>query len=223
VLVSLPMFTGLVETTGKLKARERRGPGFRLKFATELGPLALGESIAVSGVCLTVSELDAAGFSADVSVETAERTTLGRVPLESALNLERSLRVGDRLGGHLVTGHVDAVARVVSVEPAGEARRVQVRVPEPLLGLLAPKGSVALDGVSLTVNGAKGDRIELMLIPHTLGVTNLSSLAPGRELNLEVDLVARYVVRFLSVTGGGADHGLAGALARAGFQLPERQ
>jgi riboflavin synthase len=193
------MFTGLVETTGQLAARERRGPGFQLRITTDLGPLALGESIAVSGVCLTVTECAAGQFSADVSVETAEKTTLGRLAAGAALNLERSLQVGDRLGGHMVTGHVDGVARVATIEPAGDAQRVLVEVPEPLLPLVAAKGSVALDGVSLTVNAVLGDRIELMLIPHTLSITNLGNLTQSTELNIEVDLVARYVVRFLQM------------------------
>lgn len=210
------MFTGLVETTGTLRARERRGPGFRLEIACDLRPLELGESIAVSGVCLTVAETSSKGFAADVSIETVERTTLGRVASGSRLNLERSLAVGDRLGGHLVSGHVDAVARVVAVEPAGEARRVTIAAPAPVLPFIAPKGSVALDGVSLTVNAVSGDRFELMLIPHTLQVTNLGALRPGAELNLEVDLVARYVVRWLEASGASG-HTLADALARAGF------
>lgn len=195
------MFTGLVEATGELKAREPRGPGFRLEIGTDLEALSLGESIAVSGVCLTVTELGKAGFFADVSLETVEKTTLGRLQPGRALNLERSLSVGDRLGGHLVSGHVDGVARASSIEPAGEAVRVIVTAPTALMPFIAPKGSIALDGVSLTVNAVSGDQIELMLIPHTLGVTNLGALAVGDELNLEIDLVARYVVRFLEVSG----------------------
>jgi riboflavin synthase len=194
------MFTGLVETTGALAAREPRGPGFRLEIASELGPLELGESIAVSGACLTVAEIGEGRFFADVSLETVQKTTLGKVAIGSQLNLERSLRVGDRLGGHWVTGHVDALARVVSTEAVGDALRVVVAVPEPLLAFVAAKGSVALDGVSLTVNAVVGDRIELMLIPHTLALTNLKALAPGSELNLEIDLVARYVVRYLEAS-----------------------
>lgn len=195
------MFTGLVETTGKLVRREPRGPGSRLEIETDLGPLSLGESVAVSGVCLTVAALGESRFSADVSLETIEKTTLGRLPLGRSLNLERSLRVGDRLGGHLVSGHVDGVARVLAIEPAGEARRVVVGAPQPLLPFIAAKGSITLDGVSLTVNAIEAERIELMLIPHTLSVTSLGTLAVGDELNVEIDLVARYVVRFLQTSG----------------------
>jgi riboflavin synthase len=209
------MFTGLVETTGKLRGRERRGPGFRLRIATELGPLELGESIAVSGACLTVVEHDASGFSADVSVETAEKTTLGRIGIGSAVNLERSLRLGDRLGGHLVTGHVDAVARVSSADPVGDALRVGVTIPAELAAFVAAKGSVTLDGVSLTVNERLPQGFEVMLIPHTREVTNLGAVRPGLEMNLEVDLLARYVVGYL--THARETPGLKAALENAGI------
>jgi riboflavin synthase len=215
------MFTGLVETTGALSAREPRGPGFRLVLATRLSPLELGESIAVSGACLTVAAILPSGFAADVSHETVEKTTLGRLAIGAQVNLERSLQLGDRLGGHLVTGHVDGVARLVSIEPAGEARRIMVDLPPALLPFVAAKGSVALDGVSLTVNAVHGSRIELMLIPHTLTLTNLGGLRAGSELNLEIDLVARYVVRWLEASGAGPpDQGLVRALERAGFTPP---
>jgi riboflavin synthase len=194
------MFTGLVETTGTLRSREPRGPGFRLAIGCDLEGLELGESIAVSGVCLTVAAIEPGVFAADVSLETVEKTTLGRLPIGAAVNLERSLRVGDRLGGHLVSGHVDGVARVLELEAVGEARRVSCSIPAELRRFVAAKGSVALDGVSLTVNALSPDGVELMLIPHTLAVTNLGALVAGSELNLEVDLVARYVVRHLEAT-----------------------
>jgi riboflavin synthase len=199
------MFTGLVETTGELSRRDRRGPGFRLRVDTKLGPFELGESVAVSGACLTVIAFDATGFEADVSLETADKTTLGRVPLGSAVNLERSLAVGDRLGGHLVTGHVDGLARVESVETIGEAWRVVVVPPKELARFVAPKGSVTLDGVSLTVNGVQPHTFDVMLIPHTREVTNLGRLKAGTELNMEVDLIARYVIRHLEAMGATAD------------------
>ncbi|MCL4753425.1 MAG: riboflavin synthase [Myxococcales bacterium] len=211
------MFTGLVETTGELRARERRGPGFRLEVACTLGPLELGDSIAVSGACLTVIAHDERGFSADVSLETAEKTTLGRLPLGARVNLERSLRVGDRLGGHLVSGHVDGVAKVRSVESVGEAWRVWVEPPAELARFVAPKGSVTLDGTSLTVNGLQGDAFDVMLIPHTREVTNLGRLAAGVELNMEVDLVARYVLRYLDASSADPDARLRDVLERAGF------
>lgn len=214
------MFTGLVETTGELRARQRRGPGFRLEIACQLGELELGESIAVSGACLTVVAHGPAGFEADVSLETADKTTLGRLPLGARVNLERSLRLGDRLGGHLVTGHVDGVARVKSVETVGEAWRVSVKPPESLARYVAAKGSVCLDGVSLTVNAVSGDSFDVMLIPHTREVTNFGRLSPEVELNMEVDLVARYVLRYLDVQSANPDARLYEALERAGFIRP---
>ena len=218
------MFTGLVEKTGVLRQRQRRGPGFRLEIEVDLGPLELGESIAVSGVCLTVIEMLANGFAADVSVETVEKTTLGRCAIGSAVNLERSLALGDRLGGHLVSGHVDAVARVKSVTSSGDAWNVTVEPPRELMSFLAPKGSVTLDGVSLTINRSHETAIELMLIPHTREVTNLGDLRVGSELNLEVDLLSRYVVHYLSRIGGAqsGESGLVDALARAGLMPSEK-
>jgi len=211
------MFTGLIETTGELRSRQARGPGFRLVVGTSLGPFELGESIAVSGACLTVVESSAQHFAADVSLETADKTTLGALPLGARVNLERSLALGERLGGHLVTGHVDAVAEVLSVESVGEAWRVKVRAPRQLARFVAAKGSVALDGVSLTVNTVADDAFEVMLIPHTREVTNFSLLAPGVRLNMEVDLVARYVLRYLDASEDDPDARLHGLLARAGF------
>jgi riboflavin synthase len=198
------VFTGLVAGTGTLKSRERRGPGYRLVIGTAgvagFEQLAMGESIAVSGACLTVVAFGPDSFEADVSIETAEKTTLGRVALGSELNLERSLRVGDRLGGHWVSGHVDGVARVESIDVQGDAWRVSVGFPEEHRRFLAPKGSVVLDGVSLTVNEVDARALRVTLIPHTREVTNFKHLVPGTELNLEVDLVARYLVSYLDAT-----------------------
>ena len=193
------MFTGIVQTLGALEARERRGPGFRIRVTAPFGALMLGESIAVNGACLTVEQCLPTGFSADVSAETHDKTTLGRIALGSPVNLERALAAGDRLGGHFVSGHVDAVCHVAEVAAIGSAKRVRIRAPEALMHLVAVKGSVTLDGVSLTVNAVRGTSIELMLIPHTLQATTLSSLHPGQDLNLEVDLLARYVERCMNV------------------------
>ena len=212
------MFTGLVETTGTLGRRVSLGAGFRIQVLTALGPLALGESVSVSGACLTVVSANGQGFEADVSVETIERTILGELASGARVNLERAVAAGDRLGGHLVTGHVDGIATAVAVEPAGEATRVAFEPPEELLRLIAGKGSVALDGVSLTVNRVEGQRFEVMLVPHTTAVTTLGELFVGRKLNLEVDLVARYVVRYLEAALPEHQRpGLEAALARAGF------
>ncbi len=212
------VFTGLVAATGNIEARSVRGPGLRLAIRSGLGGLEVGESVNVSGACLTVVEQSSGRFEADLTRETAAVTTLGRLPVGSALNLERALRLTDRLGGHLVTGHVDAVVEVRAYEAAGEARHLVVTLPRPLKALVAPKGSVALDGVSLTVNEVGTDSFGVMLIPQTLGTTTLGALRPGRELNLEVDLLARYAVRWLEASReGSADDGLRGALERGGW------
>ena len=212
------VFTGLVETTGTLGRRTPLGEGFRIGIVTSLGPLTLGESVSVSGACLTVVSANGQGFEADVSVETSERTILGSLATGERVNLERAVAAGDRLGGHLVTGHVDGIATITSLESRGEATRVVVEPPPELLRLIAGKGSVALDGVSLTVNRAEGHRFDIMLIPHTMAVTTLGSLFVGRKLNLEVDLVARYVVRYLEAAlPENQKPGLEAALARAGF------
>lgn len=184
--------------------------------------LELGESIAVSGACLTVVSCSATSFDADVSLETAEKTTLGRLPLGSELNLERSLRVGDRLGGHWVSGHVDGVGRVASIEEQGDGWLVRVHFTEELRRFVAQKGSVALDGVSLTVNDVSGQELCVMLIPHTRAVTALKHWKAGAELNVEVDLVARYLVSYFEVTAqkpaAAADASFALALERAGYK-----
>jgi riboflavin synthase len=191
-------------------------------IATDLGQLALGESIAVSGACLTVVERDGASFAADVSLETVEKTTLGRIPAGARLNLERSLRLDDRLGGHLVSGHVDGIAVVSNIGEVGEARRVTIAAPEELGRFIAAKGSVTLDGVSLTVNSVEGSTFEVMLIPHTRQVTSLGEISEGSVLNIEVDLLARYVVRYLEglrdePTDESRDGKLRDLLTRAGF------
>lgn len=223
------MFTGLVAGTGKLLARERRGPGYRMAIGTVgiagFDRLELGESIAVNGACLTVVASTPESFDADVSLETAEKTTLGSIALESALNLERALRVGDRLGGHWVSGHVDGVARIVAIEARGEAWLVRVAFGAELRRFIAAKGSVALDGVSLTVNQVTGTELQVMLIPHTRAVTALAQWRPGTPINLEIDLVARYLVSYLEATnesgqkaGGPDDASFTLALERAGYK-----
>lgn len=192
------MFTGLVQAVGRLEARERRGAGSRVKVAAPFPDLALGESIAVNGACLTVEQCSPGKFTADISPETQEKTTLGRLAPGSAMNLERALSASDRLGGHFVSGHVDAICQVVDVSAVSNAKRVRIRVREDLMHLIAVKGSLTLDGVSLTVNALRGTTVELMLVPHTLLATTLSALHAGQDLNLEVDLLARYVERCMN-------------------------
>ncbi len=192
------MFTGIVLDLGTVAAREMHGVDLRLVVATknlELAKAAIGDSISVQGVCLTVTSLTGNSFSADVSHETLSLTTLGELQVGSPVNLEPALRAGDRLGGHLVSGHVDGIAQVVSTSRDGDSLRVKVKVPAELARYIARKGSVTLDGVSLTVNEVEGDTFGINLIPHTQSVTTLGRLQSGVRLNLEVDQIVRYVER----------------------------
>ncbi len=195
------MFTGLIEGVGRVLALEPVGGDVRLRI--EVGSLpfegvALGESIAVSGVCLTVIEFDATSFAADASTETLALTTLGGLAVGHAVNLERAMRPTDRLGGHLVSGHVDGVGRVLSVHEDARAQRWRFAAPAALLRYIATKGSICVDGVSLTVNAVDGEGFEVALIPHTVSHTAFASTRIGDAVNLEVDLVARYVERLLA-------------------------
>jgi riboflavin synthase len=215
------MFTGLVETTAEVARLDRRGREARLVLRAALADLELGESVSTSGVCLTVAAVTGDGFEADVSAETLAVTTLGALGAGGRVNVERSLRAGDRLGGHLVMGHVDGVGTVTRVEPIEAGRIVVFEAPPALARFFAPKGSVAVDGVSLTVNrlaGASG--FEVMLVPHTLAVTTLGAMAAGARVNLEIDVLARYVARQLDYASGEGP-GLRDALERAGFIGPE--
>jgi riboflavin synthase len=198
------MFTGIIQATGTLARIESLGGDLRLTFDVgelaariDVTRLAIGESIAVSGACLTVIAFDGRCFSADVSRETLRLTTLGRMTAGAMVNLEAALRAGDPLGGHLMSGHVDGLAQVADLQADARSLRVQVEVPDELARYVAPKGSVGLDGVSLTVNSVEGRRFSVNLIPHTVAVTALRSLAVGQWLNLEVDQLARYVERGL--------------------------
>lgn len=197
------MFTGLVEDRGTLVAKEARGPGFRLVFRGKLGVLALGESIAVDGACLTVVATTDDTFDMDATAETLSRTTLGERAVGSEVNLERALKVGDRLGGHLVTGHIDGVGALTKRTPVGEGFAMSFSMPHELSKFVAEKGSITVSGVSLTVNAVRsleeGDAFDVVIIPHTLEATTLGSLAVGGRVNLEVDLVARYVARLHQV------------------------
>jgi riboflavin synthase len=201
------VFTGLVETTGILRRRSGR-PVARAFVETSLAPLVLGESIAVNGVCLTVDRILPGGFECDMSGETLDKTTLGDLPLGGRVHLERSMTLGGRMGGHVVLGHVDGVGRVSSREPRGDALRFEVAIPAALGRFVAEKGSIAIDGVSLTINGvsapfAETVAFDVMLVPHTLGRTLLGEMAPGARVNIEVDVLARYVARQLGFQGQG--------------------
>lgn len=203
------MFTGIIEGLGRLAAREDRGGDARLRIDVGSLPfdrVALGESIAVNGTCLTVVAFDADSFEADASTETLALTTLGRLPPGAALNLERAIRPDDRLGGHLVSGHVDGVGAVQSVVEDARAQRWRFSAPPAVLRYVAKKGSICVDGVSLTVNGVDATGFEVALVPHTVANTAFAGTGVGDPVNLEVDLVARYVERLLapSATEQGA-------------------
>jgi riboflavin synthase len=197
------MFTGLVEEAGTVARIEERAPGRRLWIAARavLDDLKVGDSIAVDGCCLTAAAVEPDGFAADAVPETIARTTLGGWRVGDRVNLERAVRADTRLGGHLVQGHVDGVGTIRAVTPEGEGRRVTIELPAALARFVAEKGSLAVDGVSLTVAAIEGARCEIALIPHTLAVTGAAGWSAGRLVNLEVDLIARYVARLLEETG----------------------
>ncbi len=194
------MFTGIIEGVGQLAAHEKRGGDVRFTFGVGTLPfdhVQLGESIAVNGVCLTVIEFDATSFKADASNETLVLTTLGTLQPGAALNLERAMRPTDRLGGHLVSGHVDGLGKVVSIADDARAQRWRFTAPQALLKYIAKKGSICVDGVSLTVNFVDGEGFEVALIPHTVSHTRFSETKVGDAVNLEIDLIARYTARLL--------------------------
>ena len=194
------MFTGIVQDVGRVLAREPRGGDVRLTIGCERLDLAsarVGDSLCVQGCCLTAIELRAKTFTADVSRETLALTTLGDLEPGAAVNLETALRAGDPLGGHLVSGHIDGVARVTAVESEARSQRLTIAAPAGLARYLAPKGSVAVDGVSLTINSVAGASFGVNIIPHTQSTTTLGQLAVGVRVNLEVDQIARYVYRLM--------------------------
>ena len=190
------MFTGIVTDVGTLRAVEKRGD-LRARIATgyDTSTIEIGASIACDGVCLTVVALGEDWFEVDVSAETVSKTNLGRWAPGRRVNLERSLRVGDELGGHIVSGHVDGVAEVVAVSDEGDSTRVRLRAPAALARFIAPKGSIALNGTSLTVNEVEGAEFGINFIPHTKEVTTWGDVGVGDKVNLEVDTLARYVAR----------------------------
>jgi len=218
------MFTGIIQAIGKIAALEKRGGDARLRIQTgklDLADVKLGDSIAVNGVCLTAVLTDAKGFSADVSGETLARTTLGGLKSGDAVNLEKALTPTARLGGHLVSGHVDGVGTVHERTQDARSVRFRIEVPAALAKYIAEKGSVCVDGVSLTVNAVAGAAFEINIVPHTLAETTLNELAPGRRVNIEVDILARYLERLLTagkVEGEAGEGGLTRELlARHGF------
>jgi riboflavin synthase len=192
------MFTGLVQDRGRVEAVDQTADGVRLRVSTALASeLRDGDSVAVDGACLTATAVDASGFAADVITETLERSTLGAATNGGTVNLELPLRATDRLGGHVVQGHVDAIGEVVEVVGEGFARRVWIELPPALLRYIVEKGSIAIAGVSLTVAETAEDRFAVALIPETLDRTTLGDAAAGDRVNIEVDVLAKYVEKLL--------------------------
>jgi riboflavin synthase len=198
------VFTGIVQDLGRLERRETRAGDVRLVIASARltgAGLHVGDSVCVQGCCLTVTGLDADSFSADVSRETLSVTTLGELAVGARVNLEPALRAGEPLGGHLLSGHVDAVARLAALRADARSQRLTFAVPLPLMRYIAPKGSIAVDGVSLTVNEVEGATFGVNIIPHTQAVTTLGALTVGSAVNLEVDQIARYLERLMLPAG----------------------
>jgi riboflavin synthase len=198
------MFTGIITDIGTIRSADQRGDlRLTIETAYDTATVDLGASIACSGVCLTVVDKGAGWFAVDVSGETLSRTAAGQWLAGSRLNLERAMKLGDELGGHIVTGHVDGIGTVTAVEPHGDSHRVVIAAPADLAAFIAPKGSIALDGISLTVNtvedDAAGTRFTVNIIPHTAEMTTFSTLASGRTVNIEIDVLARYLGRMRSV------------------------
>lgn len=201
------MFTGIVTALGTIRAINPIGDGKDMRLVIhapwpDTGSIALGASIACSGCCLTAVELGADWFAVDASAETLSRTTMGTWRVGSRINLERSLKVGDELGGHIVSGHVDGVGQALSATPENGSIRWEFQVPAELARFIAEKGSVAIDGVSLTVNAVRGDKFGVNIIPHTASVTSFGSLKPGDAVNIEIDMLARYVARLAEAQAG---------------------
>lgn len=211
------MFTGLVEAVGTVVRSTPSPAGVELELESTLDDVRLGDSVSVAGVCLTATRVVGTRFTADVSAETLRCTTLGQLTAPTKVNLERAVLASTRLGGHMVTGHVDAVTQVLRVTPSGAATQYWFELPSELKRFVAQKGSVAIDGVSLTVNEVLDTSFSVMLIPHTLQATTLSSLVRGAGVNCEVDTVARYVARQFDAMTSASDSRLMTKLQRGGF------
>jgi riboflavin synthase len=192
------MFTGIVTDVGRVRSIRETNRDVRMEIETnyDLASIEMGASVAHAGCCLTVVEKGEGWFAVEVSGETRAMTTLGDWKEGQKVNLERPARVGDELGGHIVSGHVDGVGEVVSIAPEGGSHRIRIRAPRPLHRFIAPKGSITVDGVSLTVNEVEDDVFGVNIIPHTWDVTTIGLLSPGSKVNLEIDMLARYLARW---------------------------
>lgn len=212
------MFTGIVQEVGRVEAMRKTAQGAVIAIhAPQTAPeLNIGDSVCTQGVCLTVVEKpDDARFTADISVETLNRTTLGSLSVGDPVNLEPALRLSDRLGGHLVTGHVDGTGHLVKDEPSGNGRVFTFQGPPAVMRYVIHKGSICVDGISLTVADVNADTFQVALIPHTLNITTLGTLSPGAKVNLEADLIGKYVERLLNLNE--TNETLEDVLARSGF------
>ncbi|HLF67385.1 MAG TPA: riboflavin synthase [Gammaproteobacteria bacterium] len=196
------MFTGIITHLGKLSRKEQVGQDLRLCIRAEFNDIELGESIAVNGVCLTVTKWQQHEFSVDVSQETIRCSALKKLTTHDVVNLERSVRASDRLGGHWVSGHVDGLSRILEIRMQGQSRFIRLSIPQGLAGFIAAKGSITLEGISLTVNAVTMSEFTVNIIPHTWEKTSLQNKHVGDELNLEIDVLARYVQRLLTVNEG---------------------
>ena len=199
------MFTGIITATGTITSVERQADGARLSFAADgldLSNATLGDSVAVNGACLTVTEFDKHSFAADLSRETLECTTFGQLDAGAPVNFEPALALGDSLGGHLVTGHVDGIGQVISVADDGDSVLLEIEAPDEIARYIARKGSICVDGVSLTVNSVSGRAFGLTIVPHTQSHTIIAHYQPGTRVNLEVDMIARYLERIVQYTEG---------------------
>lgn len=216
------MFTGIIEATGRIKAIQRQSTGARIEIDTQsldMSDVQLGDSIATNGICLTVVSYTNASFVADVSIETLERTGFGNYQTGQRVNLEKAMLATSRFGGHIVSGHVDGIATITAITERGNAWEYWLQVDASLKGYIAEKGSVTIDGISLTVNSVDDDKFRLTIVPHTRAETIIETYTLGQEVNLEVDVVARYVERLLqSREQGTTDSGVSESLLRkSGF------
>ena len=217
------MFTGIIEATGKLKSLQQVKKDWKLVVDTgklDLTDVVIGDSIAVNGCCLTVTELDQSGFAADVSLETIQCTTFSELGVGSRVNLEKAMRADSRFGGHIVSGHVDGIGKVVNMAPDGNSTKITLSAPSTIAKYIAGKGSVCVDGTSLTVNEVSNNEFTINIIPHTQVETTIADYAKGQSVNLEVDLIARYLERLMTgsaETGSGNQTIDAEFLARHGL------
>lgn len=217
------MFTGLIEKIGEVVSIRRVGVDAEIRVSAPFPRLVDGESIAVDGACLTVTKVLSDGFTANASAETLERTTLAQLKNGAKVHLERALALSDRLGGHLVSGHVDGVGRKISMEMLGQSAKVSFEVPARLAPFIAPKGAIAVDGTSLTVNAASGVLFDVVLVPFTRAATLIDKKSNGSSVNIEVDLLAKYIARLLGKPGvdgvsSGSEPGISlDTLAKHGF------